>query len=154
MKIIIRNAVLTDVEKIFSIIDNEASNKVLLERDRDDIASDIRSFVVAETDSEVLGCSSLTIWTKELSEIRSLSVTKSKRGLGIGKMIVEKLISEARNLGLKQVFALTTQHKFFSELGFKMVEFDQLPEKKIWNYCVKCKLLPYCNEKAFIRNVD
>ncbi len=154
MKIVIRNAVLSDVDKIFDIIGDGASRKLLLERDYDDIASNIRSFVVAEADNEIAGCSSLTIWNKELSEIRSLLVIESKRKTGIGRMLVESLISQAKGLGLKQVFALTTQLKFFSGLNFTMIEFDQLPNKKIWDYCVRCKLLPYCNEKAFIRNLN
>jgi len=60
---------------------------------------------------------------------------------------VETCLDEARELGLKKVFALTYQPKFFERLGFSEIEKTQLPHK-IWTDCIHCVKFPDCDEIA------
>ncbi len=65
----------------------------------------------------------------------------------MGRVLVLRCLEEARELGLKRVFALTYQVEFFTKLGFHEIEKSQLPHK-IWADCLKCAKFPDCDETA------
>ena len=50
-------------------------------------------------------------------------------------------------LGIRKVFTLTYQDKFFGSLGFKVVTKDDLPQK-VWKDCIDCPKFPNCDEIA------
>jgi len=79
--------------------------------------------------------------------VRSLVVHEDFGGRGIGRHLVEACISEARQLGIGRVFALTYQQTFFEKLGFAVIEKSELPQK-IWGDCIKCAKFPECDEIA------
>ncbi len=153
MDLTIGNANLYDIDAIYNIIEHEAQKNLLLIRSKDEIAAEIRTFKLAKIEDKPAGCASLYIWNRQLAEIRSLAVSEDFRKTGIGKKLVDALVEDAMVLGLKQVFALTYQVEFFKKLGFYRVEFDMIPDKKIWNYCTRCPLLPKCAEKAMLKDL-
>ena len=89
------------------------------------------------------------MWS-DLAEIRAVALEDGYRGKGLGRMIVEALIEEAKDLGIERVFVLTYRERFFGSLGFKIIDKAELPHK-IWSECVNCVHFPNCNESAMIQ---
>ncbi len=146
-------AKLKDISLMQMIVKDEVKNGIILYRSDDEIATNIRSYIVAKEDEKLLGYGALHIHTKELAEVRSLVIDSKNRGMGIGGELVKKLIKEGTDLGVKRVFTLTYQKEFFEKLGFLEIEKESLPEQKIWADCINCKHFPVCNEVSLIINL-
>ncbi len=146
-------AKLSDIPFMQIIVKDEVENGVILYRSDDEIATNIRSYIVAKENDKLLGYGALHIHTSELAEVRSLVIDSNSRGKGIGGELVKKLLEEGKELGIKRVFTLTYQKEFFEKLGFLEIEKESLPEQKIWADCIKCKHFPVCNEVSLIINL-
>jgi len=141
---------LEDVSQIKNIIDEFAKKRDILPRSFEDVAERIREFVVAKNNDEVVAISSLRIYFPYLAEVRTIAVKEPYQGKGLAKLLIDAQIKEARELGIKSVFALTFRVDFFKKVGFKLIDKKQLPQKKIWEDCVKCPFFPDCKEEAVI----
>jgi amino-acid N-acetyltransferase len=144
---------LNDTEQIKAIIDEFAKKKDILPRSIENIAEKIREFVVIRDGSDIVAISSLRIYYPRLAEVRTIAVKENYQGRGFAKKLIEYEIQEAKELHIERVFALTFQLKFFEKMGFKMINKKQLPQKKIWEDCVKCPFFPDCKEEAVIREL-
>ncbi|HML35396.1 MULTISPECIES: N-acetyltransferase [Sporomusa] len=149
---IFRKATFSDVESILKLINEYAQQGLMLARSRNTLYEGLREFVLAEEDGEVVGVAALHLVWDELAEIRALAVHPSKVKSGIGRTIVEKLTEEAKELGVKTLFALTYQPGFFRKLGFKEVEKDSVPQK-MWKECINCPKFPNCDEIAMVKEL-
>jgi len=145
----IRKARMGDVEAIHAMVSAHAREQSLLARSRAELYESLRDFDVAEADGRVVGCAALTIAWESLAEVRSLAVDDGWRGRGVGRMLVEACLVEARRLGITKVFALTAKREFFERQGFARVEKETLPHK-IWADCIKCPKFPDCDEEALV----
>jgi len=148
----IRHARIPDARKIHQLLLFYAQDGQLLGRSLANIYDSIRDFYVYEEDGEILGVGALAICWEDLAEVRSLAVASGQQGKGIGRKIVEMCLSEATELGLKRVFALTYQPIFFKSLGFFDIEKTELPQK-IWGDCINCVKYPDCDELALAINL-
>lgn len=148
----IRSARITDAKAIHQLLAGYAKQGQLLGRSLVDIYDALRDFHVFEEDGEIFGVGALQICWEDLAEIRSLAVKPGLSGRGIGRQLVEVCLDEARELGLKKVFALTYQPVFFGRLGFSEIEKSELPHK-IWTDCIHCVKFPDCDEIAFAINL-
>jgi len=142
-----RSARISDVEVISSIIETYAIEDLMLQRPKALLYERVREFILVEDQEEVIAVGALTVIWKDLAEVRSLAVKEGYRGKGLGKKIVEKLIDEARDLGIEKVFTLTYQDEFFRKLGFKEVDKESMPQK-VWKDCINCHKFPNCDETA------
>lgn len=149
---IFRKATFSDVESILKLINEYAQQGLMLARSRNTLYEGLREFVLAEEDGKVVGVAALHLVWDELAEIRALAVHPSKVKSGIGRTIVEKLTEEAKELGVKTLFALTYQPGFFRKLGFKEVEKDSVPQK-MWKECINCPKFPNCDEIAMVKEL-
>ncbi len=143
----IRKARIADVKTIHKLLLNYAKEGLMLSRSLAELYEGIRDFYVYEENGEVIGTVCLEICWDDLAEVRSLAVTEGRGLRGIGRMLVEACLEEARELGLKRVFALTYKPGFFEKLGFHLIEKSELPHK-IWTDCIKCPKFPECDEVA------
>jgi amino-acid N-acetyltransferase len=151
--IIYKNANLRDIKSMQELVEPEVENGVILARSDDEISTNIRSYILAKEDNKLLGFGALHFHTDELGEVRSLIVSSKARGKGIGKNIVKKLLSSAKEYGAKKIFTLTYKRSFFESLGFKEIPKEDLPAHKIWADCIKCKFFPICDEIALIQTI-
>ncbi|OHE09548.1 MAG: GNAT family N-acetyltransferase [Sulfurimonas sp. RIFOXYD12_FULL_33_39] len=135
------------------LVVKEIEAGVILARSSDEVATNIRSYILAKEDDKIVGFCALHIHTQSLAEIRSLVVTENKRGMGIGQSLIAKAIEEAKALGLQKVLSLTYKQLFFEKLGFVEIPKESLPEHKIWADCIKCKHFPVCNEVSLIKTL-
>ena len=153
MQIEFVKASLADISKMQELVRPEVESGVILERSDDEIATNIRSYTLALFNGELVGFTALHIHTAYLAEIRSLIVKDGFRGQKIGEKLINKVLDEARTLGLQRVLSLTYKQAFFERLGFVEIPKESLPEHKIWADCIKCKHFPICNEVSLIKNL-
>ena len=149
----LKKAKLSDIPSMQELIKKEVQEGIILKRSDDEVATNIRSYVLAYKDNKLIGYGALHIHSPTLSEVRSLIVSEDARGMGVGKKIVNFCINEAKELGVKEILALTYIADFFKKLGFKEIEKEKIPDHKIWLDCVKCIHFPICNEISLIYKV-
>jgi amino-acid N-acetyltransferase len=149
--LIYRRAKPTDARAIVNLIQHYSAKGVMLPRPYAQILEKIRDFVVAvEDESAVIrGIVALHVVGEDLAEIRSLAVDETCQGQGVGRKMLDFCLSDAKDLDLQRVFALTYQTEFFTKLGFLKVEKLTLPQK-IWGDCVHCAKFSDCDEIAML----
>lgn len=148
----VRPAEIHDVVDIHHLIENYASMGNLLPRPINELYRHLRDFFVVELNNRVVACGALEIFTETLGEVRSLVVEDQHKGHRYGQLLVEKIIDEARHIGLRQLMALTYAPEFFHKIDFKTVAKNTLPEK-VWGICVKCYKFDNCDEVAVLKNL-
>ncbi|QQG66997.1 N-acetyltransferase [Desulfobulbus oligotrophicus] len=146
----IRPARMGDVRAIHSLLTTFADRGLMLPRSISSLYDHLRDFVVYEEENAVFGICALHICWDNLAEIRSLAVAEERQGCGIGALLVESCLDEARSLEIDTVFVLTYQAAFFRKFGFKDCDKQDLPHK-IWSDCIHCPKFPDCDEDALIR---
>lgn len=76
-------------------------------------------FLVAEADDGgLIGCCALDVYSKRLAEVRSLAVSGESLRSGVGAALVEACKQRARELGIRQLLAVTSAVGFFEKSGF------------------------------------
>ena len=125
----------------------------MLHRSLSEIYENIRDYRVAVFDSKVIGCSGLHVSWRDLAEVKSLAVSRTVQGKGIGKALVKANIADGKLLGIKRVFALTYVPDMFTKMGFTVVDKAALP-RKVWTECVFCPKFPDCGEIAVLMNLN
>jgi amino-acid N-acetyltransferase len=151
MMIVYRKAKLSDIESMQNLVLPEVEAGVILSRNDNEVATNIRSYTLAFDDDKLIGFVALHIHTKELAEVRSLIVDQNYRAKKIGSELVNSTLKEAEYLGIKKVLSLTYKQTFFENLGFVVIPKESIPETKIWADCIKCKHFPLCNEISLIK---
>jgi len=148
-----RKATLRDIPEMQALVADEVQKGVILPRSDDEVATNIRSYILAEAEGMIVGYGALHLHSPRLAEIRSLIVAPGWQGRGIGRGIVEEALEEAERLGVAEVLVLTYLPDFFRKLGFAEIAKESIPEHKIWADCIKCIHFPNCNEVSLIRPV-
>ena len=128
-------------------------NGIILKRDNDEVASNIRSYIIYKEDNKILAVGALHIYSVEVGEIRSLAVEPNFQKKGLGRKIVSALEKEAKQLGIKKLLTLTYQKEFFEKMGFNEIPKENVPSHKIWSDCIKCPHFPNCNEISLIKTI-
>ena len=146
---LVRPAAIGDVPTLHELLELYAAKGNLLPRTFSELYRHLRDFFVIEIDGKVVACGALEIFTEDLGEVRSLVVDEAHERRGLGRLMVERVIQEARTIGLKRLMALTYVPTFFHKLGFQTVAMDTLPEK-VWGVCVKCYKYNNCDETAVL----
>jgi amino-acid N-acetyltransferase len=104
------------------------------------VAEAFGSFCVARASGKLVGCAGLEGYG-ELGLLRSVAVSESARGAGLGTKLVDFVAATARTRGLSRLFLLTTTAPaFFERLGFKVMERSAVPAAiaESWEFRVGC----------------
>jgi len=148
-------AKLNDIASMQELVRQEVQDGVILQRSDDEVATNIRSYVLAKENNKILGYTALHIHSDRIAEIRSLIVSSSYRGKDIGKKLVYFAIEEAKALGVTQeILVLTYLPLFFEKLDFIEIDKESIPEHKIWTDCIKCVHFPVCNEISLVYRLN
>jgi N-acetylglutamate synthase-like GNAT family acetyltransferase/SAM-dependent methyltransferase len=87
----------------------------------------VESFLVVHEGPEIIG----TICMEDYGDdvlLRSLAVSPSAQGTGIGSALVRRFLAEARDAGKKRVFLLTdSAAAFFERFGFRYLSIGDMP---------------------------
>ncbi|MFD2177015.1 argininosuccinate lyase [Veronia pacifica] len=143
----VRNARLTDIDAIESMVAYWAELGENLPRERNELVRNIGLFAVSEHQGEVTGCGSLYVYDSGLAEVRSLGIETGWQNQGQGSAMVEYLLKKADRMAIKRVFVLTRVPEFFTRLGFVSTSKSLLPEK-VMKDCEVCPRLHACDEVA------
>ncbi|MDD2465449.1 MAG: N-acetyltransferase [Desulfobulbus sp.] len=146
----IRPARMGDVRAIHALLTVFAGKGLMLPRSISSLYDHLRDFVVYDEAGAILGICALHICWDDLAEIRTLAVAEERQKCGVGAMLVESCLDEAKSLEISQVFVLTYQAAFFRKFGFVDRDKQELPHK-IWSDCIHCSKFPDCDEDALIR---
>jgi amino-acid N-acetyltransferase len=146
----LRRATLKDIPVLLGLINEYASQQIMLPRTEFELAEHIRDFVVVWSDGELIGCGALHFYSPTSAEVRSLAVAPALKRGGVGRQIVAALEQEARENDLESIFAFTYVPGFFRKLGFEEVDRGELP-LKAWKDCLRCPKFHACDEIAMLK---
>jgi len=122
MSVVVRPAKTSDIKKIRKIVDSFSEQRRLLSKETVTLYEGVQEFTVAEIDGAVVGCGALHVLWEDLAEVRTVAVVESMHGKGIGHEILENILSRAKEIGVKKVFCLTFETKFFGDHGFTEIQ--------------------------------
>ena len=149
----VQHAAVADVRAIHELVNGFAQRGEMLPRTMAEIYESLRDYSVVREGGELLACGALHVMWEDLAEVRSLAVREERQGQGLGGLLVRAHLEEARELGLRTVFALTYRPAFFERLGFRQADVMTLP-RKVWNECYRCPKFPTCNEIAVVLDLE
>lgn len=138
---------------IHDLIKGFSDEKLMLPLTLEEICHRIHGFrIIIDKSNKVIASAYLDIFTPEIAEIKSLAVAKNYQRQGLGAKLVTDCEKEAKELGIKKVFVLTYQEKFFADNDYRIVDRNTLPEK-VYRECVVCPFYHNCNETAMIKEI-
>ena len=155
MRYKIEKAKVSDVQYIYKLINKFARKNLMLPRVLNDIYERLAEFFVIRVGQKVIGCAALHLtWTGKdeevLAEVRSLAIEENFQNRGLGSKLVKAIEKEAKELGVKKIFALTFVPEFFKKLGYEVIERETLPHK-VWTECINCPFFMECKETPVIK---
>jgi amino-acid N-acetyltransferase len=133
----IRKIFKKDVRAIMSLIRQSMDNEELVRRTRAEILEQMQDYWVLEIDGKLMGCVALHIYPEEGSgELACLYVQKDHENEGHGRKLMAFTENLAREKGLRQIFALSTQAFKYLQLkgGFAEASPDALPAERRRKY--------------------
>ena len=119
-----RRARTADVTGIHRLIQVYADDRRVLSKPMVTLYEDVQEFWVAErrTDGTILGCGAVHVLWEDLAEFRTVAVSPDCRGQKIGHRIMGNLLATAAELGIRRVFVLTFETRFFASFGFAPID--------------------------------
>ena len=119
MSFTVRRARTSDVPIVQAVIEPLVQRRILLGKDAVVFYEAIQEFRIAEDDQGTpIGCGALHVIWQDLAEVRTLAVVPEWLHRGVGHALLERLESDAVELGLSRLFCLTFEVDFFDKHGF------------------------------------
>jgi|SRR5690606_34564906 len=125
-----RTALESDAPAIRALIDENVPSGALLPRSEEFIALNCASFIVAVDDERILGCIHLDEYAPSIAEVRSVAVSDSARGRGVGDALMQAVERLARRRQIHTLFAVTNRVKFFAERGYEERHIPELDRER------------------------
>jgi amino-acid N-acetyltransferase len=86
------------------------------------VADALGGFVVAEQDGALVGVAGLEVHGRD-GVLRSVAVVPWVRGSGLGGLLTERILEDARRAGLRRLYLLTTTAAdYFPRYGFRVID--------------------------------
>jgi amino-acid N-acetyltransferase len=146
----VEKAKINDAQRIHELVNSFADKGEMLPRALSEIYENLRDFfVVRDKNNQLIGCVALHINWADLAEVKSLAVSEDKQAKGLGSVLIEACLDEAKELGIPTVFCLSYKPAFFEKYNFRRVDKMELP-RKVWSECYRCPKFPDCDEVALI----
>ncbi len=114
----IEQATSADLVDLSDFIKPFVASGDLLPRTFDELEDLLSTSFIARLDGQIVGCAALEIYSPKLCEIRSLAVSPSAQGLGIGKALVTACVELALQEGIYEIMAISAAEDFFRSCGF------------------------------------
>jgi len=135
----IRRARKKDIGAITGLIRDSVQSKQLIQRTRQEIADRINDYFVFEIDRNILGCVALRLYGSKhdsIAELECLFVSEAHENQGIGRKMMHFIENQARIMGVKRLFALSTQafNYFQQKGGFAEGDPSMLPAERRTRY--------------------
>ena len=95
----VRKASMQDIPALLELINGYAAKGIMLARTEFELSENMRDFMVAYAGNQLVGCGAMHFYSPTMGEVRSLAVAESHKTHGIGRMIVDSLVYEAKLYG-------------------------------------------------------
>ena len=162
-QIVIQKAQIRDVEEILELVNNFAASNLMLPRGPQYLYENIRDFMIADdrnipiyslTETRevlhlIVACGSLHVLWEDIAEIRALAIHPDYQQMGLGSKLIEHMVEEAKQLGIRRLYTFTLTEDFFKTLGFKLQNRAELPPK-VWGECSRCPKYFQCDEIGMV----
>jgi amino-acid N-acetyltransferase len=148
----IRRAMRKDVSSILKLIKNGIATDELVKRTRASIEKQLTDYFIYEIDKNPVACVALHQYPEQKKgELACLYVNPSHENQGIGRKLSQFVESKARELGMSEIFALSTQaFTFFqSKAGFVEGTAEDLPPGRREKYDQSGR-----NSKVLVKKLD
>jgi amino-acid N-acetyltransferase len=146
----VEKAKINDAQRIHELVNSFADKGEMLPRALSEIYENLRDFfVVRDKNNQLIGCVALHINWADLAEVKSLAVSEDKQAKGLGSVLIEACLDEAKGLGIPTIFCLSYKPAFFEKYNFRRVDKMELP-RKVWSECYRCPKFPDCDEVALV----
>jgi amino-acid N-acetyltransferase len=133
----IRRAMKKDIRSLMLLTKNSVANEELMKRTRATFEKNLGDYFIFEIDKNPVACVALHVYPEQnKGEMGYLYVNPSHENQGIGRKLIHFVESKARELGLGELIALSTQAftYFMSKGGFAEGTPDDLPPARREKY--------------------
>ncbi|WP_235537893.1 arsenic resistance N-acetyltransferase ArsN2 [Pelomonas sp. Root1217] len=87
----------------------------------------LSTYLLAISNGEVVGCAGAEVYG-HVALLRSVAVAPGLQKQGIGRLLVERLLQEARSRDIAALYLLTvTAPEYFAQYGFKRMKIEDVP---------------------------
>ncbi|MGM9482279.1 arsenic resistance N-acetyltransferase ArsN2 [Roseateles sp. NT4] len=85
------------------------------------------TYLLATSHGEVVGCAGAEVYG-HVALLRSVAIAPGLQKQGVGRLLVERLLREARARGIAALYLLTvTAPEYFAQYGFKRMKIEDVP---------------------------
>jgi amino-acid N-acetyltransferase len=133
----IRRALKKDIRSLMLLTKSSVANDELVKRTRATFEKQIGDYYIFEIDKNPVACIGLHLYPEQnKAELGYLYVSSSHENQGIGRKLLQFVESKARELGVSELIALSTQafNYFISKGGFVEGTPDDLPPARREKY--------------------
>ena len=133
----IRRAMKKDIRNLMLLTKNSVANEELMKRTRVMVEKQIADYYIFEIDKNPVACVALHVYPEQnKGEMGYLYVSPSHENQGIGRKLIQFVENKAREQGLGELIALSTQafNYFMSKGGFVEGTPDDLPPARREKY--------------------
>ena len=133
----VRRAMKKDIPSILKLIQPSVDSEELVKRSRTSLEKTLGDYSIFEIDKNPVACIALHPYPDQaVGEVACLYVKSSHENQGIGRKLLQFTENKAREMGLKQLVALSTQAftYFQSKGGFQEGSPDDLPPARREKY--------------------
>lgn len=133
----IRRALKKDIRSIVTLTKSSVASQELIKRTRAGIEKRLNDYYIFEIDNNPVACVALHVYPEQKKgELACLYVSAAHENQGIGRKLVQFVENKARDLGLNELIALSTQAftYFQSKAGFTEGTPDDLPPARREKY--------------------
>ncbi len=144
-----RQAQVDDIAGIQNLIEPLQADGALIERGHERLELELPSFLVMDRDGLITACCALFPYADDgMGELACVAVHPDYRKQGRAEQLLEQVERQARGMGLKKLFALTTHAAhWFVEHHFTATEIETLPKARQAHYSQQR------NAKIFIKDL-
>ena len=140
----IRPATIDDLAGLIELISPLEDEDILVRRSREKLEMEIEHFTVVERDGMIIACAALYPFLQDkVAELACLAVHTDYQGTGRGDQLLKYIERQTKQLGIKQLFVLTTRTAhWFRERGYSVSDIKKLPikRKSLYNYQRQSKM--------------
>jgi amino-acid N-acetyltransferase len=128
----VRRARTSDIPYIQGLVEPLVQKRILLGKDLVVLYEAVQEFRIAVDEAGTpIGCGALHVMWQDLAEVRTLAVAPEWLGQGVGHAILQRIESDALELGLSRLFCLTFEVEFFTRNGFEVIS-DEIVQPDIF----------------------
>lgn len=125
----IRTATRDDAEAIDALLRAHRADGDPMPRHVDDIRHHAERFIVCDAGDRIVACAELVRLAPRVAEIRSMTVDREARHIGVSDRLMNDLRNRARTSGFESLCAFTDDARAFIQYNFSIVPHVWLPEK-------------------------